>query len=613
MPFHLSSPVRRWLGRLPRVATLALLAGPLSGALADPKPGIAMLGEPRYQAGFTHFDYADPAAAKGGRLRQAAYGTFDSLNPFIIKGKVVTGLTTNVFETLMARAFDEPFSLYGLIAESIETPEDRSFVEFTLRQQAHFSDGKPVTPEDVLFSFEILRDHGRPNHRGYYAKIAKAEKIGERGVRFTFKPGSDREMPLIMGLMPVLPRHVYSAETFEQPILKAVGSGPYVVADVVSGRTLRLKRDPNYWARDLAVAKGRFNFDELDFEYYQDQTAMFEAFKAGAHDFTEETDATRWLDAFDFPAYQAGQVKKADIAFQLPAPTAALVFNQRRPLFADQRVRKALTLLFDFEWTGHNLFHDAYTRLQSYFDRSALTAHGVAASDAERALLQPFVGAVSPEVLAGTQKLPVSDGQGWNRANAHAALLLLKQAGYELKGGVLTNLASGAPFTFEVLAQSRSQERLLLEFAAQLKRAGIKAEIRLVDDSQYQQRLTKFDFDMIYYTWYTSLSPGNEQSVRWSSKAADQDGSFNFAGIKNPAADAMIDALIHAKDQTAMTAAVRALDRVLLSGDYVIPLYYPAKQWVAYRSHLRYPATTSLYGYLLDTWWADANEKPSNP
>ena len=598
--------LRAWaVGVAALVATLAH---------AEPRHGIAMLGEPHYQAGFAHFDYADPNAAKGGKLRQAIKGTFDSLNPYIIKGNIqLTLLGGNVFEPLMARAFDEPFSLYGLIAETVDTPADRAYVEYTLRKEAHFSDGLPITQDDVLYSWETLRDHGRPNHRNYYAKVAKAEKIGERGVRFTFKPGTDREMALIMGLMPVLPKHVYGAGNFEEPTLKAVGSGPYVIGTIVPGRTLTLKRDPNYWGKDLAVAKGRFNFDELSWEYYGDQNAMFESFKAGQHDFMEETDSTNWLDGFTFPAFTAGQVKKAEIGLQLPAPTAALVFNTRRPLFADQRVRKAFNLLFDFEWIGHNLYRDAYARLQSYFDRSALSAHGNPATEAERALLKPFPDAVSPEVMAGTQKMPVSDGQGWNRANAHAALDLLKQAGWELKGGTLTNVATGAPFTLEVLAQSRTQQRLLLEYAAQLKRAGIVANIRLVDDSQYQQRLTKFDFDMIYYTWYTSLSPGNEQSVRWASTAAGQDGSFNMAGIKNPAADAMIDALIHAKDQAGLTAAARALDRVLLSGDYTVSLYYPAKQWVAYRSHLRYPATTSLYGYLLDTWWADPNEKPSNP
>ena len=582
-------------------------------ASAEPKLGIAMLGEPHYQAGFTHFDYADPHAVKGGRLRQAIKGTFDSLNPYIIKGNFPLSLGSNVFESLMARAYDEPFSLYGLIAETVDTPADRSYVEYTLRKEAHFSDGHPITQDDVLFSWETLRDHGRPNHRNYYSKVAKAERIGERGVRFTFKPGTDREMALIMGLMPVLPKHVYGEGNFEEPTMKAVGSGPYVIGDTTAGRTLKLKRDPNYWGKDLAVAKGRFNFEELSWEYYQDQNAMFEAFKAGAHDFMEETDATKWLDGFEFPAAKSGDVKKTELGFSLPAPTAALVFNQRRPLWSDQRVRKAFNLLFDFEWVGHNLYRDTYTRLQSFFDRSALASHGNQASEAELALLKPFPGAVSPEAMSGALTMPKSDGQGWNRANTHAALELLKAAGWASKGGVLTNVATGAPFAFEVLAQSRTQERLLLEYAAQLKRTGIVATIRLVDDSQYQQRLTKFDYDMIYYTWYTSLSPGNEQSVRWSSAAAGQDGSFNFAGIKNPAVDAMIDALIHAKDQAGLTAAVRALDRVLLSGDYAVPLYYPAKQWIAYRSHLRSPATTSLYGYLLDTWWADPSQTPSNP
>ena len=594
------------------VALLVTLCS--SGAsLAEPRHGIAMLGEPHYGSGFTHYDYTSADAAKGGKLRQAILGTFDNLNPFTIKGDIASGLTTNVFESLMSRAFDEPFSLYGLIAETVETPEDRSWVAFTLRKEAHFSDGTPITPEDVLFSWEVLKEHGRPNHRSYYPKVAKAEKVGERGVRFTFKPGTDREMPLIMGLMPVLPRSAYTADSFEQTTLKTLGSGPYVVSEVVSGRTLKLKRNLNYWGRDLAVNRGRFNFDELGFEYYRDQTAMFESFKAGQHDFTEENDARQWQSAYDFPAMQKADVKKSEIPLALPAPITALVFNLRKPMFADQRVRKAFNILFDFAWINHNLFGGAFTREESYFDRSALSSRGQAASDAELALLKPFPDAVAPDVLAGSHRFPVSDGQGWNRDNARAALDLFKQAGWEPKGGVLTKVTTGEAFSFEVPVKSRTEERLLQAFASQLKRSGVEMRIRSIDAAQYQQRLNAFSYDMIYYTWYTSLSPGNEQNVRWSSATAETPGSFNFAGIKNPAADAMIDALIHAKDQASLTAAVRALDRVLLSGDYIIPLYYPAKQWVAHRSHLRYPGVTSLYGYLLDTWWADPATTPTNP
>lgn len=590
----------------------ALLAMPLPAA-ADPRSGISMLGQPRYQPGFTNFDYTNPEAPKGGKLRQAKLGAFDTLNPFVLRGEPAAGVRELVFEPLMARSFDEPFSLYGLIAESIETPPDRSWVEFTLNANAHFSDGKPVTQDDVLFSWEVLKDHGRSNHRSYYPKVAKAEKVGTRGVRFTFKPGSDREMPLIMGLMPVLPWHFYAAGTFESSTVKALGSGPYRVTDVSLGHSVTLKRDPDYWGRDLPVTKGRYNFDVMTWDYYGDQTAMAEAFAAGQHDFAEETDAGKWLKSYEFAAVKSGDVKKAEIDFGLPAPATALVFNLRRPLFADQRVRKALNLLFDFEWINRDLYHGAFTRLESLYDRSSLSAHGVAANDAEKALLKPFPDAVTPEVMAGALKFPASDGQGWNRANTHAALDLLKAAGWEQKAGQLTSAKTGEPFGFEILAASRSEERLLLAYASQLKRAGIDAHIRLVDAAQYQQRLNTFNFDMVDYTWYTSLSPGNEQIIRWSGKAADQEGSLNIAGVKNPAADAMIEALIQAKDQDAMTAAVRALDRVLLSGDYVIPLFYPARQWVAFRSHLRYPAKTSLYGYQLDTWWADPTMKTSNP
>ena len=582
-------------------------------ALAEPQASISMLGEPRLKPDFTHFDYANPNAVKGGKLRQAVFGTFNSLNPFTVRGDPALAIRELVFEPLMTRSRDEPFTLYPLIAATVETPPNRGWVEFTLNPAAHFSDGKPITPDDVLFSWDVLRDHGRPNHRSYYPKVATAEKVGEHGVRFTFKPGTDREMPLIMGLMPVLPRHVYDAGTFEQPVLTALGSGPYTVSEIGAGHFIKLKRDPGYWGKDLPVAKGRFNFDELGFEYYQDKTVMFEAFKAGHHDMTEETDASQWQTGYDFPAVTSGGVRKTEIDFALPAPASMLVFNTRRPLFADQRVRKALILLFDFEWINRNIYFGAYARLQSFFDHSSLSSHGHAASDAERALLARFAGAATPDAMAGAVKFPVSDGQGWNRENAHAALELLKAAGYELKGTVLTNIATGAPFSFEYLVQSRSEQKLAVAYASQLKRAGIDMPVRLVDAAQYQERLNSFGFDMIQHVAYPSLSPGNEQNFQWSSKAADDPGSYNFAGVKSPAADAAIEALIQANDRDGLTAAVRALDRVLLSGDYVIPLSYQPRQWIAYRSHLRYPATTSLYGYQLDTWWADPAAPVSNP
>jgi len=595
------------------LACTALLALATLHAHAEPQVAISMLGEPRYKPGFSHFDYADPDAVKGGRLRLARLGSFDTLNPFVIRGQYDEGVRELVFEPLMARSFDEPFSLYGLIAETIDTPPDRSWVEFALREEAHFSDGKPITQDDVLFSFAVLRDHGRPNHRDYYQKVAKAEKVGERGVRFTFKPNSGREMPLIMGLMPVLPKHLYEADTFEQATLSATGSGPYVVAEAIAGRTVRLKRNPNYWGRDLPATKGRYNFDEVVYDYYQDATTMFEAFKAGAYDFTEEGDAAQWRTGYGFPAVRSGDVKTAEVPFALPAPMAVLAFNLRRPLFADQRVRKALNLLFDFEWINAQLYHGAYTRLESFFDRSELSAHGVAANAAERVLLQPFAASVGPEAMNGTWTLPTSDGQGWNRTNTRAALDLLATAGWTLKNGVLTNSKTGEPFAFEILAQSRPQERLQLAYASQLRRAGIAAQVRLVDAAQYQQRLNTSNFDMVQYTWYSSLSPGSEQIGHWASRAADQQSTFNVAGIKNPAIDAMIEMLVAARTEDELTAAVRALDRLLLSGDYVIPLFYPAKQWIAYRSHLRFPAKVSLYGFQLDTWWADPNQKPSNP
>lgn len=598
-----------------RTSLLALVLSLTMAAAASPAPqhGIAMHGEPHYQAGFTHFDYANPDAPKGGRLRQAIYGTFDSLNPLIIQGKTPVSFAQWVFEPLMARSFDEPFSLYGLIAETIETPDDRSWVEFTLRPEARFSDGTPVTVADVLFSYDLLREHGRPRHRTYYGKVAKAEATGERKVRFTFKPDADREMPLIMGLMPILPRHFYHADTFEQPTLTALGSGPYVVAGVNPGRSLVLKRNPDYWGRNLAVTRGRFNFDEIDYEFYQDQTTLLESLSAGEQDVQEEIDPSQWETAYDFPAIHSGEVIKTELPLGLPAPISALVFNTRRPLFADQRVRRALNDLFDDVWIDRNIYRGKLDRLASFFQGSVLSADGVPADERERALLRPFEGLVKPEVMAGQRNGALSEGQGWNREGMRRALELLRQAGWSLKGGVLRNDKTGEPFAFETLVESRYQSRVVQAYRSMLAHAGIDMRVRQVDSALLQLLLNRFDFDMVQYTWYPSLSPGNEQATYWGSASADAQGSPNLAGIKNPAADAMIDALIKAKGADEFTSAVRALDRVLISGDYMIPLFYAKRQWVAYRRSMHFPEKISLYGYLLDTWWTDPPTAKAGP
>jgi peptide/nickel transport system substrate-binding protein len=601
---HTRSPLKALIS-VAVVGILALFA--LAGEThSEPRPGIAMHGEPQAPQGFAAFPYVNPEAPKGGRLTLAMRGSFDSLNPLIVKGVSAEGIRDYVYESLMARGLDEPFSLYGLIAERIEVPDDRSYVEFTLNPNAKFSDGTKITADDVIFSHAVLRDHGRPNHRSYYRKVARVEKTGEGKVRFTFDGDGDREMPLIMGLMPVLPRHLLSEESFEKTTLAPpVGSGPYLVEEVKPGRSIQFKRDPNYWGKDLPVNRGRYNFDEIRIDYYRDAGSMFEAFKSGAIDARPEDDPTRWTEGYDFPALNAGKVVKEDFPVGTPSGMSALVFNTRRPIFADQRIRQALIKLFDFEWINRTLYHGQYARTQSYFDRSDLSSHGRAADARERDLLAPYQAEVKPEIMDGSFAFPASDGTGENREGRKQALELLEEAGYRLEHGSLVNKETGEPFAFEILATTRAEERLLLTYARALKQVGIDARIRQVDSSQYQRRKQTYDFDMIQYDWPVSLSPGNEQSFRFGSEAAAVEGTFNYAGVKSPAVDAMIAAMLAAKDRESFVAAVRALDRVLLSGDYVIPLFHLPRQWLAYWRTLKRPEETPLYGYQLDTWWSE--------
>ncbi|MET0347513.1 MAG: extracellular solute-binding protein [Methyloceanibacter sp.] len=592
------------------VLALILLPG---GAEAGPKAGLAMHGEPREAAGFAHFPYANPEAPQGGRAVFAVPGSFDSLNPLIVKGVSAEGVREYIYESLLARAYDEPFSLYGLIAANVDTPADRSFVEFTLRPEAKFSDGTPITPADVVFSHALLRDHGRPNHRSYYRKVTKVEETGPNKVKFTFDASGDREMPLIIGLMPVLPRHLIDPDKFEKTTLAApVGSGPYKVAKVDPGKSITFSRDPAYWGRDLAVNRGLYNFDEITYDYYRDGGSMFEAFKSGLVRLRKEEDPTRWTEGYTFPALRDGRVVKEELPVETPAGMSALVFNTRRLIFADQRVREALIKLFDFEWVNRTLYHGQYARTESYFARSDLSAHKRPADAAERALLAPYAGEVKSAILDGSFSFPVSDGTGENRDGRREALQLLEAAGYRLTGGKLINAATGEPFTFEIVAATRAQERLLLTYARALKQVGIEARIRQIDSAQYQRRKQTYDFDMIQYYWPVSLSPGNEQSFRFGSEAAKTEGSFNYPGVKSASVDAMIEALLKAKDRKGFVAAARALDRLLLSGDYVIPLFHLPRDWIAHWSDIKRPEMTPLYGYQIDTWWIDPERKAAS-
>jgi peptide/nickel transport system substrate-binding protein len=580
-------------------------------AAALPAQGIAMIGEPALPPGFDHLPYANPQAPKGGRITYGVVGTFDSLNPFILKGGFTTarGLRDPVFgnlvfESLMARSDDEPFTLYGLIAETVETPPDRGWVEFTLNPKARFSDGQTVTIDDVVFSLELLRDKGLPNYHDYYAKVESIERIGERGVRFHIEHARDRELPLILGLMPVLPKHAIDPARFDQSTLTPIiGSGPYVLSEVKAPDRVVYKRNPDYWGKDLPIKRGFDNYDEIRIEFYRDASTMFEAFKKGLYDVNPEGDPTQWNTGYDFPALTAGRVVKETFKTGSPKGMSGFVFNTRRPIFADIRVRRALADLFDFEWVNKNLFYGAYVRAASYFNDSDLSASGRPADEREKKLLAPFPDAVARDVMGGTYKPEVSDGSGGDRRVLRQALGELQGAGYELRDNVLVDKATGAPLAFEALVTTREDERLALAYQRTLERIGIRLSVRTVDAAQYQRRKLSFDYDMIRFTWPASLSPGNEQMNRWSVASADRNGSFNYPGAKQPAIDAMIGAMLAAPTREDFVAAVRALDRVLISGSYVVPLFYLPDQWIAHWARIEHPAKPALSGYSLPTWW----------
>jgi peptide/nickel transport system substrate-binding protein len=570
-----------------------------------------MQGAPALPGDFTHMPYANPDAPKGGRLTWALLGTFDSLNPLIVKGLAVQQIRGYVVESLMARGNDEPFTLYGLLAKTVETDEARDFVTFHIDPRARFSDGTSVTADDVLFSWALLRDHGRPNHRQYYSKVTKAAALDALTVRFDLTSANDRELPLILGLMPILPCHATDVASFEDTTLTApVGSGPYRVTEVKPGVSVTLTRNPDYWGRDLPVNRGLYNFNEIKLDFYREANGHFEAFKRGLYDFRDETEPLRWHDGYDFPAVRNGEVIRDTIKTGMPYPSEFLVFNTRRPVFADVRVRRALTLLFDFEWINRNYFFGLYTRSAGFFAGSELSAYARPADARERELLKPFAAQIAPDVLDGSYRLPVTDGSGRDRDSLRAALKLFSEAGYELDGTVLRRHATKTPLSFEMLVSTRDQERIALAYAGNVKRAGIDAHVRVVDPVQFDQRRLDYDFDMIQNRWDQSLSPGNEQSFYWGSEAADIKGTRNYMGAKSPAIDAMIEALLAARGHEAFVSAVRALDRALMSGFYAIPVLNAGEQWIARWNRIERPSATALTGYLPETWW-QAQDSPA--
>ena len=505
-----------------------------------------MHGDAAWPADFAAPSYANPAAHKGGQLLQGVLGSFDCLNPFIVKGLPAANIRGYVVESLMARGYDEPFTLYALLADGVETDAARSYVTFSIDPRAHFSDGRPVTADDAIFSWELLRDRGRPNFRTYYVKVTKATALDARTVRFDLT-GDDRELPLILGLMPVLAKHAIDPVKFEDTSFEPpLGTGPYKVSAVRPGESVTFTRDANYWGRDLAINRGLWNFDTIRYDYYRDGNTHFEAFKKGLYDVRLETDPGRWKTAYDFPALRDGRVLKEEFTYGLPKGMQGLTFNTRRAIFADVRVREALLHLFDFEWINRTYFFSLYKRTASYFDDTDLSAHGVAANARELELLAPFPGSVRPDILAGQWAPPVTDGSGGDRAGLRRAFELFAEAGYALQGTTLTHRATGRPFTFEILTTTRDQERLALAYTRNLKRAGIEARVRSIDATQFERRRIAIDFDMMDYRWEQSLSPGNEQYFYFGSEAANQEGSRNYMGVRSKAVDAMIAALLSA-------------------------------------------------------------------
>jgi peptide/nickel transport system substrate-binding protein len=591
----------------------AMLAGCAWAETPRPSHGIAMHGEPALPPDFAHLPYVNPDAPKGGRITIGFQGAFDSLNPYNLKaGSAAQGLAGNVFQTLMARSTDEPFTLYGLIAQSIETDEARDYVTFRLEPGARFSDGAPITSADVRFSFDLLRTKGRPQQRAAFSLVRSIETPDDQTIRFDLTGVNDRELPLTLGLMPILPRHRVDLARFEEATLEApIGSGPYIVSDVKPGESLTLKRNPDYWAKDKPIHRGLFNFDEIRVEYFRDGNSLYEGFKAGILDYRDETSPTRWLTGYDFPAISAGRAKRESLPLGGPKGMQGFTFNTRRTLFQDARVREAIGYMFDFEWINANLYGGLYKRTQSFFDESELSSVGRPADAHERALLAPYPNVVRSDILEGKWRLPKSDGSGRDRTTAQRAVKLLQDAGYDISGGVMRARAGGQPLEFEILVTDREQERLSLNFSESLRRIGVNAQVRVVDEVQYQRRRQKFDFDMMIGTWVSSASPGNEQRSRWGSASADQESSFNLAGARSPAIDALIAAMLAAHSREEFVSTVRAYDRVLLSGFYIVPLFHAPDQWFASSTRLAHPQRMArhaapLFSSTLDTWWMKA-------
>ncbi|WP_342242935.1 extracellular solute-binding protein [Pseudomonas sp. OTU5201] len=598
----------------------ALLLSLAGLATAEPKYAITLYDEPaKYPANFTHFSWVNPDAPKGGVLRLAGVGGFDSLNPFIPRGNSADQIGL-IYDSLTFHSPDEPFTEYGLLAEKIEKAPDNSYVRFYLNPKARFHDGQPVTAEDVIFTFNTLVEHGDPMYRHYYADVAKVEAEDRLRVRFDFKHAGNRELPLILGQIQVLPKHFWEGRDFgKTDLAPPLGSGPYRIAKVDAGRSIRYERVKDWWAKDLPVTRGYYNFDAITVDYYRDMSVSLEAFKAGQFDFNLEYSAKDWATGYESPALRAGKIVKEAIPNHNPTGMQGFAFNIRRPAFQDRRVREAIAQLFDFEWANKQLFFGAYKRTSSYFENSEMASHEMPDAE-ELKILEPLRDQVPGEVFTQVFKPPVSDGSGIIRDQKRRAYQLLMAAGYKIENDKMVG-PDGKPLAFEILIAQANLERVILPFKRNLAELGIDLQIRRVDVSQYINRLRSRDFDMIPATWGQSSSPGNEQMEFWHSRSADSAGSRNFIGLRDPAIDKLVEGLIRADSRKSLVVHARALDRVLLWGHYVVPNYYVDTWRVAYWNHFQRPETTPLYDYSLMTWWqkpgtetaGESEQAPSEP
>ena len=599
-------PLRGLLGPVAGV----LLSSVASLSLAAPQHALTLYDEaPKYPAGFKHFDYVNPDAPKGGTLRQGGRGSFDSLNPFISKGVVDPDISL-VYDTLMRQSLDEPFTEYGLVAGKIEKADDNSWVRFYLRPEARFHDGQPIRAEDVVFSFQTLIKQGSPLYRGYYADVTEAIAEDPLRVLFRFKHGGNRELPLILGQITVLPKHYWESRDFSKADLQIpLGSGPYRVAEVKPGRSIRYERVEDYWAKDLPMNRGQFNFDVMTTDYYRDNTVALEALKAGQFDYWEEFSAKNWATAYDIPAVREKRLIREELPNGSPVGMQGFVFNLRRPLFQDPRVREALAILLDFQWTNKQLFNGAYIRTDSYFENSDMAATGLP-SPAELKILEPLRGQIPEQVFTTPFANPVTDGSGVIRDQQRRAYKLLQEAGWRIENDKMVD-PQGKPVSLEFLLTQTEFERVLLPYKRNLADLGIELVIRRVDVSQYITRLRSRDFDMLVGSFPQSSSPGNEQREYWTTSSADKPGSRNYMGLRDPAIDGLVESLINASSRLDLIDHTRALDRVLLWGHYVIPNWH-IKTWrVAYWDHIGHPQVSPKYDIGINTWWKKPDAVPA--